>query len=302
MPGCRGKSWSPSRAPTATSSSPSWEFKPRGQSGKMVSDLLPNLADMADEMCFIHSMTGKSNTHGPAESQMGTGFTLDGFPEHGRLGDLRSWAARIRTYRHSWPSPTRAACPRTVPRHWNSAFLPAVLPRHERSAPIVPSPTSPVRPSISAEATRPPVTSCVGSMTDHLERNPGDTDLVRPDLILRAGGPHAALRGRSCPTCPASRPRRARCTALTTRNVEQGRLRPELHPRPAAAGEGECASCSSSTVRLRDGRGRRQLGRSQDGSSDQYAVHGPILDQPVAGLLKDLKARGLLARTRSWRS
>ena len=30
---------------------------------------------------------------------------------------------------------------------------------------------------------------------------------------------------------------------------------------------------------------------------DQYNVHGPILDQPVAGLLKDLKDRGLLADT-----
>jgi hypothetical protein len=30
---------------------------------------------------------------------------------------------------------------------------------------------------------------------------------------------------------------------------------------------------------------------------DQYAIHGPILDQPVAGLLRDLKDRGLLADT-----
>jgi hypothetical protein len=45
------------------------DFKPRGQSGKMISDLLPNLAEMADDMCFIHSMTAKSNTHGPAENQ-----------------------------------------------------------------------------------------------------------------------------------------------------------------------------------------------------------------------------------------
>ncbi|MFM7518918.1 MAG: DUF1501 domain-containing protein, partial [Planctomycetota bacterium] len=29
----------------------------------------------------------------------------------------------------------------------------------------------------------------------------------------------------------------------------------------------------------------------------QYAVHGPILDQPLAGLLSDLKQRGLLAET-----
>ena len=62
---------------------PLWEFKPRGESGTMTSDLLPHLGELADEMCFIHSMTAKSNTHGPAESQMATGFTLDGFPSIG---------------------------------------------------------------------------------------------------------------------------------------------------------------------------------------------------------------------------
>ncbi len=46
----------------------------------MISDLLPNLAELADDISFIHSMTAKSNTHGPAENQMSTGFTLDGFP------------------------------------------------------------------------------------------------------------------------------------------------------------------------------------------------------------------------------
>jgi hypothetical protein len=48
---------------------PQWEFRPRGQCGKMTSDLLPQLGELVDDMCFIHSMTAKSNTHGPAESQ-----------------------------------------------------------------------------------------------------------------------------------------------------------------------------------------------------------------------------------------
>ncbi|MFN8742856.1 MAG: DUF1501 domain-containing protein, partial [Pirellula sp.] len=39
-----------------------WEFTPRGESGKMISSLLPTLGEMADDMCFIHSMTGKTNT------------------------------------------------------------------------------------------------------------------------------------------------------------------------------------------------------------------------------------------------
>ncbi|MCU0878465.1 MAG: DUF1501 domain-containing protein, partial [Pirellulaceae bacterium] len=60
-----------------------WEFRPRGESGKMISDLLPNLAELADDLAFVHSMTAKSNTHGPAENQMSTGFTLDGFPSMG---------------------------------------------------------------------------------------------------------------------------------------------------------------------------------------------------------------------------
>ena len=56
-----------------------YAFRPRGQSGKYVSDLFPHLADLADEMCFIHSMTAKANTHGPAEAQMNTGFTRRAF-------------------------------------------------------------------------------------------------------------------------------------------------------------------------------------------------------------------------------
>ena len=66
-----------------------WEFKPRGQSGKMVSELVPHLAELADDMCFIHSMTGKTNTHGPGENFMSTGYTLDGFPS---MGAWTTWA------------------------------------------------------------------------------------------------------------------------------------------------------------------------------------------------------------------
>jgi len=43
---------------------PLWEFRPRGQSGKMISEMLPRLAGLADDLCFIHSMTANSNTHG----------------------------------------------------------------------------------------------------------------------------------------------------------------------------------------------------------------------------------------------
>ncbi|HAD62233.1 MAG TPA: DUF1501 domain-containing protein, partial [Planctomycetaceae bacterium] len=60
-----------------------WAFRPRGECGKMVSDLVPQLGDLADDICFLHGLTSKTNTHGPGENFMSTGFTLDGFPSMG---------------------------------------------------------------------------------------------------------------------------------------------------------------------------------------------------------------------------
>src|SRR5437899_152334 len=105
---------------------PHWEFKPRGQSGKMISEMLPQLASLADELCFIHSMTAKSNTHGPAENQMSTGFTLDGFPSMG------SWVSyALGTENQDLPAfvaiPDPRGVPQVGPNHWNAASLPTVF-------------------------------------------------------------------------------------------------------------------------------------------------------------------------------
>lgn len=51
--------------------------------GKMVSDMLPHLAELTDDIAFVHSLTSKSNTHGPAENFLSTGSVLDGFPSLG---------------------------------------------------------------------------------------------------------------------------------------------------------------------------------------------------------------------------
>jgi len=50
-----------------------WEFKPRVQSGMMVSDLLPNIARHADDLCVINSMHTDHNAHPQAILQMNTG-------------------------------------------------------------------------------------------------------------------------------------------------------------------------------------------------------------------------------------
>src|SRR5437763_5280475 len=154
---------------------PQWPFKPRGQSGKMVSDLLPHLAELADDLCFVHSLTAKSNTHGPAENQMSTGFTLDGFPSAGawvsyalgsECADLPAFVA----------IPDPRGVPQTGPNNWGSGFLPAVFQGTAFTADQpIPHLARPAGVGDSADAA---TRDFLKLLTDcHLARHPGDAEL-----------------------------------------------------------------------------------------------------------------------------
>ena len=60
-----------------------WEFKKRGKSGLLVSELFPHIATVADELTVIRSMVADSANHTPATFQQNTGFQLNGFPVMG---------------------------------------------------------------------------------------------------------------------------------------------------------------------------------------------------------------------------
>jgi Protein of unknown function (DUF1501) len=60
-----------------------WSFKKYGQSGMDVSELFPHLAQKVDDIAFIRSMYATSPSHGPALFQMNTGSILAGHPSVG---------------------------------------------------------------------------------------------------------------------------------------------------------------------------------------------------------------------------
>jgi len=60
-----------------------WTFKKYGQSGMDVSELFPNIAKQVDDIAFIRSMYATSPAHGPALFQMNTGSILAGHPSVG---------------------------------------------------------------------------------------------------------------------------------------------------------------------------------------------------------------------------
>ena len=50
-----------------------WKFKQHGQSGASVSELLPNIASISDDLCFINSMHCSNSRHGGALLELHTG-------------------------------------------------------------------------------------------------------------------------------------------------------------------------------------------------------------------------------------
>ena len=60
-----------------------WEFKNRGQSGLAVSELFPHVAQHADSLAVIRSMTSKVNEHAQGNYFAHTGFPFMGHPSAG---------------------------------------------------------------------------------------------------------------------------------------------------------------------------------------------------------------------------
>jgi hypothetical protein len=270
---------------------PLWPFRPRGQCGKMVSDLVPHIGKQSDFICYLHSLTTTSNTHGPAENMMSTGFAFDGFPGMG------AWVTyALGSENQNLPAFVAIEDPRGMPQsgpnNWASGFLPAAF----QGTPF--SSTKPVRYLKRPEALSEPSDVAARESLQflnerHQQEFPGDQSLsariASYELAARMqlSVPEAAgldqepehvvkLYGADSPN--ATKAAFARNCILARRLIERGVRFVQLFNGAYASG------------------GRLNWdGHSQ--LKQQYDVHGEILDQPVAGLLRDLRQRGLLDST-----
>jgi hypothetical protein len=271
---------------------PLYEFQPRGQCGKPVSNLFPHLAGLVDEMCFLHSVTAKSNTHGPAENQMSTGFTLDGFPS---MGSWISYA--LGSESEDLPAFVAIPDPRGVPQagvnNWNNAFLPAVFQGTAFNA------QKPIR-NLAAPDGVPPATDRAARDVlrrlneRHLGQFPGDHELAARiasyELAARMqlSVPGVTDLSRESPSTlkaygaddpdPLRRGFAKNCI-LARRLLERDVRFVELFNGAYAMGEG-----------VGNWDGHRKL-------KEQYDHHAAVFDRPATALLRDLRQRGLLDDT-----
>lgn len=98
-----------------------WEFRQHGQSGLWISDLFPEVAKHADELCLIRSMFCDQPTHPRAMTQMHTGNAQFVRPS------LGAWTLYgLGTENDSMPGFIALNPPPASAQNFGSAFLPAI--------------------------------------------------------------------------------------------------------------------------------------------------------------------------------
>jgi len=104
---------------------PKWQFQQYGESGKWVSDLFPHVGRYVDDMAFVHSMYADSPLHGSAMLMMNSGRILSGAP------CLGSWVNYgLGTENQNLPGFVvmldKTGGPISGAKNWHSGYMPAV--------------------------------------------------------------------------------------------------------------------------------------------------------------------------------
>ena len=261
-----------------------WQFRPRGRAGKMISDLVPQLGALSDQLCFLHSVKGKTNTHGPGENYMSTGFTLDGFPS---VGAWTTYA--LGSENENLPAYVAIPDPRGVPQNsvnnWGPGFLPAAFQGTDFNT------SKPIRnlsipEGISAERDQRTRGFLRRLNERHLQRFPGDTELAaRISSYELAASMQLSIPG---------------ITDISSESATT--LRAYGADDAANSLKADYAKNCILARRLAE-RGVRFIQLFHRGWDQHYNLPSDLrlqcrdIDRPVAALLRDLKQRGMLDET-----
>lgn len=260
-------------------------FRPRGQSGIEISDFLPHMAELADEMCVIRSCHGDSVNHPQSVYQMNTGSILMGKPS------LGSWVAYgLGSENQNMPSfvvmPDPGGGLKGGPPAWGNGFLPATY----------------------QGTTMRPGANPILHLKSASERSPA-RQRATLDLVNQFNAIHQAQRG-------ADSHLEARIRAYELAFRMQSAAPDAVDISEESAATQTLYGLDDPTTREFGTRcllARRMIERGvrfvqlYSGDTNGWDAHEDVLknhteycartDKPVAGLIRDLKQRGLLEDT-----
>jgi len=279
--------------PSGNIAKPFWDFKPRGKSGKMISDLLPNLGAQADDFCFMHALHTQTSAHPQGENFMNTGFTMEGFPSFG------SWTTyALGSENDELPSFVAINDPRGPARsgknNFGNGFLPAAFQGTDFNSKNPPANLA--RPvAYSAQDDKATIGLLQRLNGRHMEKYPKDADLAAriasyelagkmqtsiPDVMNISNEPASIQKEYGTESGTDLKREYAKNCILARRLIEKGvRVVQLFNGSDPSGGNGITNWDSHSNI------------------AKTHAMQAEIMDQPTAALISDMKHRGLLKDT-----
>ena len=272
---------------------PLWDFAQHGQSGRHVSALFPEVARHVDDLCFIHSMHTEGIAHGPATLFLHCGATNFIRPSMGSwiTYGLGSESENLPGFVTIGPSSGNGGA-----RNYGSAFLPPIYQGTPLGRADAPAATAAFRnvmnPSLSEEKQRQRFDFIQSLNEAQRNRRPGDAELEAAvnsyELAwrLQSEAPGVTdLSGESAAT-------------LDLYGIRDGAPTEDFGSKCLLARR----LCESGVrfVQVTYGDNTANPAWDQHSNMPKHADHALAVDKPVAGLLADLKQRGLLEDTIVW--
>ncbi|MDP6553104.1 MAG: DUF1501 domain-containing protein [Pirellulaceae bacterium] len=267
---------------------PRWKFNQHGECGKWVADLFPNLATCVDDIAFVHSMTADSPIHGSTMLMMNSGRILSGSPCMG------SWVNYgLGTVNENLPGFVVMLDPRGGPisgaKNWSSGYMPATY-----QATVMRSSGTPILdlapPAGMTNEMQRELLITLRNYNEQHRQSRGDNN----DLAARIASYELAYKMQS--SAPDA-------VDLSQETAQTQKLYGMSDPKAAAFGR----QCLLARRLVERGVRFVQLysgGNHNDANWDAHGdlklnhdMHAAETDKPIAGLLKDLKDRGMLDET-----
>jgi hypothetical protein len=267
---------------------PKWKFQQYGACGKWISDLFPNLGTCVDDIAFLHSMTADSPIHGSAMLQMNTGRILSGSPCMGSwvnygLGSINQNLPGFVVMLDPTGGPISGA------KNWSSGYMPASY-----QGTILRSAGVPVLDLKRPEGT-----------TEEAQRLVLDAlhEYNTEHLAARSDNSHLAARIASYEMAYSMQRHAPGAVDLSSETDEtrtlygmDQKLTEEFGRRCLLARR--LVECGVRFVQLYAGGAHNDSNWDAHGDLEtNHNYHAGRTDKPIAGLLKDLKRRGLLDET-----
>jgi hypothetical protein len=269
-----------------------WRFRQYGQSGKWVSDLFPRIAEHVDDICFLQGMHTEGIAHGPATLFMHTGSINLVRPSVG------AWTLYgLGTENQNLPG-FITICPAMGnggPRNWSNAFLPSQFQGTPIGRAGIPASEARIRnltnPRLRVEEQRSQLDLLRALNEEQARQRPGDSEL---DAVAQSYDLAFRMQMNAPEILDLSRE-----TQETLRLYGIGQPGTDNFGRQCLMAR-RLAEAGVRYIQINYGDNTDNPAWDQHSNLPMHATHARNTDQPVAGLLADLKRRGLLEDTLVW--